>query len=51
MILPDLIKMAVEQDEKVYAHMITKPHEWIGINTPEQMEYAEKAMSERLSRG
>jgi len=50
LILPDLIKMAVKQGEKVYAHMITRPHEWIGINTPEQLEYANNAMAKRLKK-
>jgi len=48
LILPDLIKMAVDQGEVVSAHMITEPKEWIGVNTSEQLEYAEKAMVERL---
>jgi len=48
LILPDLIKMAVEQGEKVHAHMITQPHEWVGVNTPEQLAYANEAMAKRL---
>ncbi len=50
LILPDLIKIAVSQGDKISAHMITKAHEWIGVNTPEQLEYAEKAMAERLKK-
>lgn len=51
LILPDLIKLAVEQGEKVYAHLITRAHEWVGVNTPEQLEYANQAMAERLENG
>jgi len=50
LILPDLIKIAVEQGEKVCAHMITKSYEWIGVNTPEQLEYANRVMTERLKK-
>ncbi len=50
LILPDLIKMAVEQKEKVAAHAIKDLDQWIGINTPEQLEYANKVMAERLEK-
>lgn len=50
LILPDLIKMAVEQKEKVAAHAIKDLDQWIGINTPEQLAYANKVMTERLAK-
>ncbi|MFH0804903.1 MAG: sugar phosphate nucleotidyltransferase [Patescibacteria group bacterium] len=50
LILPDLIKAAVDQKLRVSAHTITDHTEWIGINTPEQLELANKVMAERLQR-
>lgn len=47
LIVPDLIHMAVEQAQIVSSHMIKDPDEWIGINTPEQLEYAQKEMKRR----
>jgi len=39
--LPDLIKIAIEQNEKVIGFKIPK-NEWFGINTPEQYNLANK---------
>ena len=50
LILPDLIKMAVEQKDNVSAHKIYDHNEWIGINTPEQLEFANKIMDKKLKR-
>ncbi len=49
LIIPDLIAMAVEESRKVAPHKITNPEEWIGINTPEQLEYASQVMAKRMS--
>lgn len=48
LILPDLIKIAVEQKDKVSAHMIYDHTEWLGINTPEQLKLADEAMEKKL---
>ncbi|MDP3980213.1 MAG: sugar phosphate nucleotidyltransferase [Chlamydiota bacterium] len=50
LILPDLIKLAVKQEEKVCAHAIKDLDQWIGINTKEQLEYANQVMAERLKK-
>jgi bifunctional UDP-N-acetylglucosamine pyrophosphorylase/glucosamine-1-phosphate N-acetyltransferase len=50
LILPDLVKLAVDQKQKVSAHRITDHYEWIGVNSPEQLEFANKVMKERLEK-
>jgi bifunctional UDP-N-acetylglucosamine pyrophosphorylase/glucosamine-1-phosphate N-acetyltransferase len=49
-ILPDLIHLAVEQKDKVSTHTIHDHHEWIGVNTPEQLKLANEVMAKRLKR-
>lgn len=46
--LPDLIKIALENKDKVSVYMLPDPSEWQGINTPEQLAEAEKKMQKRL---
>ncbi|MFA5051727.1 MAG: sugar phosphate nucleotidyltransferase [Patescibacteria group bacterium] len=48
LIIPDLVKLAVDQKQKVSAHRITDHYEWIGVNSPEQLEYANGVMKERM---
>ncbi len=48
LILPDLIKMSVDERLPVSAHMISDLDEWVGINTPEQLARANRMMSERM---
>lgn len=50
LILPDLIKIAVDQKDKVSAHTITNHEEWIGINKPEQLKLANEVMEKKLKR-
>ncbi len=47
-ILPDLIKLAINQGEKVEALKINK-NEWIGVNNQEQLIYANREMKKRLN--
>ncbi|EKD56612.1 MAG: Bifunctional protein glmU [uncultured bacterium] len=44
--LPDVIKMAVEQKQKVLGIQIN-PDEWVGINSLDQLEYANRLMQKR----
>ena len=39
--LPDLIKIAIDEKEKVLAYTLENPQEWMGVNTPEQLEIAD----------
>lgn len=48
LILPDMIKIAVDQKDKVSAHTITDHGEWVGINTTEQLELANDVMEKKL---
>ncbi|MFH1207479.1 MAG: sugar phosphate nucleotidyltransferase [Patescibacteria group bacterium] len=50
LILPDLVKMAVDRKQKVSAHRITDHYEWVGVNNPEQLAYATRVMEERLKK-
>lgn len=47
-ILPDLIHLAVAQGDTVSTHTITDHNEWIGVNTPEQLQLANEVMAKRL---
>ncbi|XOU94123.1 MAG: sugar phosphate nucleotidyltransferase [Candidatus Kerfeldbacteria bacterium] len=49
LILPDLIKMAVDQKGIVCAHAISDLDQWVGVNTPEQLELANEIMTKRLA--
>jgi bifunctional N-acetylglucosamine-1-phosphate-uridyltransferase/glucosamine-1-phosphate-acetyltransferase GlmU-like protein len=40
--------MAILQKQKVNVHILSSSDEWQGINTPEQLEEANKKMAERL---
>lgn len=46
--LPDVIKMAIEQKQKVLGIQID-PSEWVGVNSPDQLEHAENLMQSRKS--
>lgn len=46
--LPDVIKMAVRQKQKVLGIQIS-PDEWVGINSPDQLERAERLMQFRTT--
>lgn len=50
LILPDLIHLAVAQQDRVCTHTIHDHHEWIGVNTTEQLQLANEVMTERLKR-
>ncbi|MFA6553162.1 MAG: sugar phosphate nucleotidyltransferase [Patescibacteria group bacterium] len=50
LILPDLVKMAVDQKKKISAHRITDQYEWVGVNDPAQLAYATRVMEERLKK-
>jgi bifunctional UDP-N-acetylglucosamine pyrophosphorylase / glucosamine-1-phosphate N-acetyltransferase len=47
-ILPDLIHLAVAQGQTVSTHTIHDHYEWIGVNTPDQLELANEVMTKRL---
>lgn len=49
LILPDLVKMAVDSGQRICAHMITDLNEWVGINTQHQLDIANEIMSKRLA--
>jgi bifunctional UDP-N-acetylglucosamine pyrophosphorylase/glucosamine-1-phosphate N-acetyltransferase len=44
----DLIKLAVEEGERVGAYKLKDTSQWKGINTPQELEQADKMMRERL---
>lgn len=48
LIMPDFIETAFDQKEKVLGFEVPKS-EWIGINTPEELERANKVMFESLN--
>lgn len=45
----ELIKMAIDQKQKVIAHQLLTDVEWQGINTQEELKLAEEKMKERLT--
>ena len=47
LIMPDLIAAAFESGEKVLGFEVPA-EEWVGVNTPEELELANKLMQERL---
>lgn len=47
--LPDLIKIALDQRQKVSVYKLPDATEWQGINTPEQLKEAEEKMIKRLN--
>ena len=46
--LPDLIYLAIEQKAKVVAYKLSDHSEWVGVNTPEQLEFADSKMRSRI---
>lgn len=46
--LPDLIKIALKNNDKVSVYTLPDASEWQGINTPEQLEEANVKMIDRL---
>lgn len=47
LIMPDLIARAFDSGEKVLGFEVPK-EEWVGVNTPEELEQANRLMQERL---
>ncbi len=48
--IPELIKMATNQGQKVTTYRLLNPIEWQGINSPEELQQAEVKMKERLQK-
>lgn len=46
--LVDLVKLAIDQGDRMATYTLPNDDEWHGINTPEQLEEAQKKMVERL---
>lgn len=46
--IPELIKMAIGQKQKVSAYRLPNSIEWQGINTPEELVLAEEKMKNKL---
>jgi len=46
--LVDLIKLAIDQKDRMATYTLPNEDEWQGINTPEQLEEANKKMTKRL---
>lgn len=46
--LVDLIKLAIDQKNRMATYTLPDDHEWQGINTPEELEKAEQKMEGRL---
>lgn len=46
--LVDLVKIAIDQKDKIGTYTLPDDSEWHGINTPEQLEEAQEKMAERL---
>jgi UDP-N-acetylmuramoyl-L-alanyl-D-glutamate--2,6-diaminopimelate ligase len=46
--LVDLIKLAIDQKDRMATYTLPNDHEWQGINTPEELEKAEQKMEGRL---
>ncbi len=42
--LTDLIKLAVSENKKINAYPLKNKNEWLGVNTPEQLDLANKHM-------
>lgn len=47
--LVDLIKLAIDQKDKMATYTLPNDNEWHGINTPEQLIDAEEKMKQRLN--
>lgn len=48
--LVDMIKLAIDQKDKMATYTLSNDDEWQGINTPEQLAEANKKMEARLKR-
>lgn len=46
--LVDLIKLAIDQNDRMATYTLPNDDEWQGINTPEQLEEANKKMASKL---
>jgi UDP-N-acetylmuramoyl-L-alanyl-D-glutamate--2,6-diaminopimelate ligase len=46
--LVDLIKIAIDQGDRMATYTLPNDEEWQGVNTPEQLEDAQKKMEARL---
>jgi bifunctional UDP-N-acetylglucosamine pyrophosphorylase/glucosamine-1-phosphate N-acetyltransferase len=46
--LTDLIKIATDQKVKVVAFKLKDNSEWVGVNTPEQLKFADEKMREKI---
>lgn len=46
--LTDIVKLAIDQKDKMATYTLPNDDEWQGVNTPEQLEIANKKMTERL---
>lgn len=44
--LTDIVELAYRGNKKINTVKLKNPHEWVGINTPEELEKAEKLMTE-----
>jgi bifunctional UDP-N-acetylglucosamine pyrophosphorylase/glucosamine-1-phosphate N-acetyltransferase len=49
--LVDLVKIALEQNQKVAVYTLPDGREWQGVNTPEELHLAEKKMKQKLGYG
>lgn len=49
--LVDLVGIALKENLKVNCYRLKNNSEWQGVNTPEQLEEADRKMKERLSNG
>ena len=47
--LTDLLKLAIDQKEKISIYKLPNSNEWQGINTPEQLREAERKMVKKLN--
>jgi len=47
--LVDLIKIAIDQGDRMATYTLPNDDEWHGVNTPEQLTDAQKKMEEKLS--
>ena len=46
--LTDLLKLAIDQEEKISIYKLPNSNEWQGINNPDQLHVAEEKMKMRL---
>ncbi|MCX6706501.1 MAG: sugar phosphate nucleotidyltransferase, partial [Candidatus Woesebacteria bacterium] len=46
--LVDIVKLAIDQGDRMATYTLPNDNEWQGINTPEQLEEANRKMADRL---